>query len=764
MAQRLAHAQSAYLRQHADNPVDWWPWGDDAFAEAQRRDVPVFVSIGYAACHWCHVMAGESFADPATAETLNERFVSVKVDREEHPDVDDTYMAAVQAMTGQGGWPMSVFTLPDGRVFHGGTYFPPHRMGQVPSFSEVLEAVHQAWTQRRDQVEEQAGRLAEAMGRQRRHQSLLATEAQNPAATGIAADTGVLSAQRMRQFTTEALEALADQEDTVHGGFGAAPKFPPSPLLGFLLEEAAWHPDSPAAGMAIRTLETMARSALFDQVEGGFARYATDRAWSLPHFEKMLSDNAQLLGLYARLSEHPAASAAQRADARRTAQMTLRWLHESMMLPAATAPTTSETHTPDHDDDAGLFASSRDADTVVASGQRVEGATYLFSDEELAEAALAAGFTADEADRVVRLNAGVPADEHALARSGHTGEPLHVLPGTARTLHFDGPLGEEDRRLWDRIQPELRRRRTLRPQPARDEKVVAAWNAQTIQAIAEAAALWNDAHLLEWASRSAQTLWDVHVRAGDTAYRENAPRHSATATVIRTSYAGQAGARVGTLTDHAQLASACFALLSAGASDMWGDRGAALLRAIGESAVVDSTGAISESLEHDAFLATAQNGPLLATPLDGPEPSGIAALAQALQAAAALGVEVPVRATDVLHHLEATAGKVPSAVGASLLAGRRCAAGSPAFRVHSGSADEVAAVRRAGVLYGIPVEPVPAQQHQAEQPLEAEPGSLSLSVCLNEPGRMLCLPPVGGMSEALSGIAGASPLSPTPRT
>lgn len=773
MAHRLATAQSAYLRQHAQNPVDWWPWGSEAFAEAQRRDVPVFVSVGYAACHWCHVMAGESFADSAVAEVLNARFVSVKVDREEHPDVDDTYMAAVQAMTGQGGWPMSVFALPDGRVFHTGTYFPPRRIGQVPSFTDVLEAVHQAWVQRRSQVEEQAGRLAEALGRQRRHQALLATAVPNPAGS---ADTTALSERDMRGFTAAALDTLAEQEDITHGGFGSAPKFPPSPLLGFLLEEAAWNPASEASGLALRTLETMARSALFDQIEGGFARYATDRAWSLPHFEKMLSDNAQLLGLYARVSEHPAASAAQRADARRTAQMTLQWLRQSMMLPAARLSDTekaAEGH--EETDDAGLFASSLDADTVLPDGQHTEGGTYLFSDEELTEAAVSAGLTPDQAERVVQLNYGVPADEHALARAHSSADGVHVLPQTPRTVHFEHPLDDDDRRLWETLLPQLRRHRALRPQPARDEKVVAAWNAQTIRAVAETAALWDDAGLLDWATRSAQLLWEVHVTSSEPAVTHTAEGAQSAAWVYRTSYAGRAGGRLGTLTDHAQLASACFALVTAGAPEIWLQRGQSLLHTIGRAAVLDSPAgqetagaadsvdgastpagghqentapparAVAESLEDDTLLATAQDGPLLATPLDGPEPSGIAALAQALQAASALELDVPLRTAEVLQHLQTTAEKAPTAVGASLLAGRRAAAGSPALRILSGTAEQIAAVRRAGVLYGLPVEPVPAHRVLPE-------GSLSLSVCLNEPGRMVCLPPVGEIEEALAGI------------
>jgi uncharacterized protein len=724
MAQRLSSAQSAYLRQHADNPVDWWPWGSEAFAEAAQRDVPVFVSIGYAACHWCHVMAHESFEDEAVAAFLNERFVSIKVDREEHPDVDDTYMAATQAMTGQGGWPMSIFALPDGRVFHAGTYFPPRRAGQVPSFTEVLQAVHEAWIQRREQVQEQGATIAEALGKQRQRQAQMATVVH----TGEGeAPTPALSREAMVGLTEQVLEALIADEDTVHGGFGSAPKFPPSPVLTWLLEESAWElrkggsATDRAGGLAVHTMEAMARSALFDHVEGGFARYATDQAWQLPHFEKMLSDNAQLLGAYARLSHHPAASNDVRARAERVARMTVAWLGERMLTAQ------------------GLLASSLDADTVDAEGHRSEGSTYLFSDGQLLEAAAEAELSQSEAQRLTELNRGVPADEHAL----RSGAPLDITEATPRTVHFDEPLTGADREIWETALPHLRRIRAARSQPARDEKVVAAWNAQAVRSLAEAAMMWDDAEVLSFAEQLGEKLWAVHTQPDADGVR-----------VHRTSYGGVRGERLGTLADHAHVANACFSLASAlagtGREHTWAERAHQVLRCTLTRAVVrhGEEGALSLADSFEDSAAPGQSGRQLASPVDGPEPSSVAALAQALQSASALQQPLAqIDTADILHHVPLVGPQAPLAVGGSLVAARRAAVGSPAFRVLSATAADLAEVRRVGALMGIPVEPL------GEGVVVGAGQPLALSVCLSGPGGGVCLAPVHTVSAALSGIS-----------
>ena len=276
MTNRLSDAVSPYLRAHADNPVDWWGWGEEPFAEAARRDVPVFVSIGYATCHWCHVMARESFSDPELAEFLNEHFVAIKVDREEHPEVDAAYLAAASAFTGNLGWPLSMFTTPGGAAFFAGTYFPPRPIGETPSFRMVLEAILEAWGERRDEVEGAAAAVLEALAHSREEvTSSLPTPAE----------------------LDGAVDRLLRLEDPEFGGLGRGSKFPNAPVLWFLQERADSGNES-AAGFASRTLDTLDESPLRDGVEGGFFRYAVRRDWSEPHYERMLSDNAQLLARF----------------------------------------------------------------------------------------------------------------------------------------------------------------------------------------------------------------------------------------------------------------------------------------------------------------------------------------------------------------------------------------------------------------------------------------------------------------------------------
>jgi len=283
MAQnRLAGSTSPYLRSHADNPVDWWPWSEDAFAEATRRDVPVLISIGYATCHWCHVMARESFSDPEIAAQLAAGFVAIKVDREEHPEVDATYLAAASAFTPSLGWPLTVFTTPTGAAFYAGTYFPPRAVQGVPAFREVLDAITDAWRHRRDDVEQSARSLVAAL------------TAEQPAGGDLPA-LGAFDA---------AVETLAALEDPQFGGFGGAPKFPTTPVLAFLLE----HGSPEARALAERTFAAMAASPLRDAVEGGFFRYAVHRDWSEPHYERMLTDNAQLLACYAAIGDEATAT------------------------------------------------------------------------------------------------------------------------------------------------------------------------------------------------------------------------------------------------------------------------------------------------------------------------------------------------------------------------------------------------------------------------------------------------------------------------
>ncbi|HET7572405.1 MAG TPA: thioredoxin domain-containing protein [Gaiellaceae bacterium] len=332
---RLAQETSPYLLQHAGNPVDWFPWGEEAFGEARRRDVPLLVSVGYSSCHWCHVMERESFEDEATAQVMNERFVNVKVDREERPDVDAVYMDAVVALTGQGGWPMTVFVTPDGEPFFGGTYFPPEPRHGLPSFRQLLVAVSEAWRERRDDVAAQAESLVDALRR------------------------GGAAAASREPLTAELLDGavatLRAQVDPEWGGFGHAPKFPPASALEFLLRRGA-------LGPALATLDGMAAGGMYDLVGGGFHRYSVDERWLVPHFEKMLYDNALLVPPYL----HAFVLTGEERY-RAVVEETLGYVLRELTLPG------------------GGFASAQDADT-----DGVEGLTFTWTAAEL-EAALGPG-------------------------------------------------------------------------------------------------------------------------------------------------------------------------------------------------------------------------------------------------------------------------------------------------------------------------------------------------------------------------------------
>ncbi len=411
---KLSHETSPYLLQHADNPVDWYPWGDEAFARARGEDKPILLSVGYAACHWCHVMEHESFEDEETASLMNEHFVCVKVDREERPDVDGLYMEAVVALTQHGGWPMTVFLTPDGRPFWGGTYFPPEPRHGMPSFRQVLLAVADLYRTRRGELDRQAEALTDA---------LRAASEQPPSSEPLT--TGLLSG---------ALTTLRHQFDRVNGGFGGAPKFPPASTLELLLRLHARGGADGALSMAALTLDRMAAGGIYDQLGGGFHRYAVDAVWLVPHFEKMLYDNVLLAPAYLH-----AWLVTGENRYRRVAEETLDYLVRDMRLAE------------------GAFASAQDADTGG-----VEGLTYTW--------------TADE----IRSELDADAAERALRRFGVTGEG-NFEGRTVLSLVDEGAelaRGERDRLLAAR---------TRRPQPLRDDKALAAWNGLALAAFAEAA-------------------------------------------------------------------------------------------------------------------------------------------------------------------------------------------------------------------------------------------------------------------------------------
>ena len=439
MSNRLASATSPYLLQHAGNPVDWREWGAEAFAEARERDVPVLVSVGYAACHWCHVMAHESFEDDATAAQMNEAFVCVKVDREERPDVDSVYMTATQAMTGHGGWPMTVFTTPDGKPFYCGTYFPPRPAHGMPAFRQVLAAVAEAWTERRADLEAAGAKIVGAISAR--------LDLGEPAP--LSAD--VLDA---------AVRSLAETYDEASAGFGGAPKFPPSMLLEFLLRHHARTGDGEALRMARGTLEAMARGGIYDQLAGGFARYAVDARWVVPHFEKMLYDNALLQRVYLHLWR-----ATGDEWARRVADETAAFLIRDLGTPE------------------GGFASALDADT-----DGVEGLTYVWTPDQLIE--------------VLGSDDGRWAAEQFEVTDRGTFE--HGASTLQRLYEPD-----DDARL-ESVRTRLLAVRSDRPQPGRDDKVVTAWNGLAIAALAEHGVLTGAPGSVDAARRAAELIAETH--------------------------------------------------------------------------------------------------------------------------------------------------------------------------------------------------------------------------------------------------------------
>ncbi len=450
MPNALAKTRSPYLLQHQNNPVDWRPWGDEAFAEALRRDVPVFLSVGYSTCYWCHVMERESFEDAATAAVMNERFVCVKLDREERPDVDDAYMAAVQAFTGRGGWPMSVFVEPRTRKpFWAGTYLPPSDRHGLPSFVRVLKGMSAAWAEQREEVLAQAETLAEA-----------ARERLVDARTPVRLDEGTVA---------RAASDLMKLYDATHGGFGGAPKFPQPVFLELLLAvRLAAGDDQTRDGIDLAingTLRGMALGGMHDQIGGGFHRYSVDERWLVPHFEKMLYDNGQLLGVYAR-----AARVYDSGLYRRTAERITAYLLREM-----------------RDAQTGAFFAAQDAEV-----DHREGLSYLWAPEEVRSAGV------EHADRLLRalgLDRGPNfRDPH------HPDEPasnvLYLTDTPERLAARDGVTLDEWLVWFDGACARLLQVRSQRKQPSTDFKVLAGWNGLAIGGLAEAGALLGDADAL----------------------------------------------------------------------------------------------------------------------------------------------------------------------------------------------------------------------------------------------------------------------------
>lgn len=437
-ANQLGVATSPYLRQHADNPVHWRQWTADALAEAASRDVPILLSIGYAACHWCHVMAHESFEDPRVAAAMNADFVCIKVDREERPDLDAVYMSATVAMTGQGGWPMTCFLTPDGRPFFCGTYYPKE------SFLQLLDAVADTWRTRRADVEQASTEIAGEL---------------RSIASGLSSGGPALEPQ----LCDHAVAAVKLEEDVGRGGFGRAPKFPPSALLEGLLRSHERTGDAETLALVERTCEAMARGGIYDQLAGGFARYSVDASWVVPHFEKMLYDNALLLRLYA----HWARRTGSRL-ARKVTRETARFIIEGLGV-------------------SGMFTSSLDAD---ADGR--EGLTYVWTPGQLRD------LLGDD-------DGAWAADVFAVTDAGTFEHGTSVL---------QLPSDPDDAARFDRVQAALAVARDARPQPGRDDKVVTAWNGFAITALAEASVTLDEPELLRAATTCARAIVDLHLVDG----------------------------------------------------------------------------------------------------------------------------------------------------------------------------------------------------------------------------------------------------------
>ncbi|MGW3110078.1 thioredoxin domain-containing protein [Streptomyces sp. NPDC001091] len=585
---RLADVTSPYLLQHADNPVDWYPWGPEAFEEARRRDVPILLSVGYSACHWCHVMAHESFEDQATADYLNENFVSVKVDREERPDVDAVYMEAVQAATGQGGWPMTVFLTPEAEPFYFGTYFPPRPRHGMPSFPQVLEGVHQAWEGRRDEVTEVAGKITRDLAQREIVQQ----------AAGVPGE----------EELAQALLGLTREYDPQRGGFGGAPKFPPSMALEFLLRHHARTGSEGALQMARDTCERMARGGIYDQLGGGFARYSVDRDWVVPHFEKMLYDNALLCRVYAHLWRATGSDLARRI-ALETADFLVGELR------------TEE----------GGFASALDADSDDGTGKHVEGAYYVWTPEHLR--ALLGDADGDLAAEYFGVT-----DEGTFEH----GQSVLQLPQAERVFDADRIASVKERMLAER---------SGRPAPGRDDKVVAAWNGLAVAALAEAGAYFDRPDLVEAAVAAADHLVRVHL-----------DEHGH---LTRTSRDGRAGDNSGVLEDYADVAEGFLALASVTGEGVWLDFAGLLLDQVLTRFTDPESGALYDTAsDAEQLIRRPQD------PTDNATPSGWSAAAAALLSYAAhTGSEAHRTAAErALGVVKALGPRVPRFVGWGLAA------------------------------------------------------------------------------------------------
>jgi uncharacterized protein len=541
MPNRLAGETSPYLLQHANNPVDWYPWGPEALARARDEDKPIFLSIGYAACHWCHVMERESFEDAATAADLNRDFVAIKVDREERPDLDQVYMAAVQAMTGGGGWPMSVFLTPDGKPFYGGTYFPPQPAHGMPAFRQVLAGVVKAWQDERPEVIAAGGRMVASLIEH------------NQTASADQAPT--------RELLDTATAAIEASFDATNGGWGRAPKFPQPMTIEYLLRRAVATGDPRPLAVARRSLDAMAAGGIHDQLGGGFHRYATDPVWLVPHFEQMLYDNAQLARAYIH------ASALTGDDGYRdVAAGTLDYMIRELRR------------------DDGTFAASQDADT-----EGVEGKTFTWTATEIREA--------------VGADANAFLETYGASDQGnweHTNILSRVIPPTGDPESETG-LAVARARLLER--------RGARPQPARDDKAIAAWNGLAIAAFADGARwLPGGERYLAAAIKAAEAITAGLLRPDGRLGR---------------SWKDDRATGEGVLEDHAHLADGLLALYEASSDERWFVTARGLADKILDHFVDPAGGFFDTADDHEALITRPKDVQDNAVPAGGSMATGV---------------------------------------------------------------------------------------------------------------------------------------------
>jgi uncharacterized protein YyaL (SSP411 family) len=661
------------LRQHADNPVAWWEWGTAAFAEARRRNVPVLLSVGYASCHWCHVMAHESFEDADTAAQLNADFVAIKVDREERPDIDAIYMTATQALTGSGGWPMTCFLTPDGDPFYAGTYFPPEPRNGMPSFRQVLAAVTEAWRHDPGEVRAAGRRIAERLRAAMTVQPATDAAAGPPPGDGALAQPLADGGQPARRgpdipaSDAAALDSARDdllaELDRTRGGFGSAPKFPPPMAMEFLLRHHERTGDRAALDAVTLTVDAMARGGIYDQLAGGFARYSVDGRWHVPHFEKMLTDNAQLVRVYAHHARVTGSELSGRV-ARESGEFLLREMRAT----------------------SGIFIASLDAD---AAG--VEGLTYRWP--------------------VAELTAAVRAATERSGRGAEHGDPAASLADALAVFGVDpgrpDPEGEVLRRVREPVDPALFKAvraalmevRALRPQPGRDEIATLAGNGLTITALAEAGALLGLTAWVAAAEEAAVTMVEVCRRAdgwrrsvfrGETsAVRAGLADHAAIAAGLAALY--QATGRVRWL-DLARDTAAEMVGLFRDPAGAWFDAAA---EPNGGADGADSAGGVPVSNR----VAAAPTIMRPSDPTDGAVPSGRSAAADALLTVSALTGDARMRghAEEILAAAAPLARRFPRSAAWYLAAAEAMAAG-PIQIVVAGPAgperDHLAAVAR----------------------------------------------------------------------